>query len=455
MAIYKYNGVSQAAREIARVTSVHPCATPGRSRAHRAAAPRQQARHRHPEEPHPGSGAIRRSPASTRTGAPSARATSARTRPRGDHGAVPADHATARSHRHVDHEGEQQCADPVGQSAQPRADPRHLRPGARRDHRRRRSRHRWRLHLRPAPREQNAADLARSPGRTRCSTAQNATAAALATAAANGYTHGTGGVTVNVALTSTTVKVDITAPHANYFAGVVGQPTWDVSVTATALAGVPKKFSGVAPFILSQEIFDPDHRPAVRAVHGHVGVDFEKTTGQGSDVAPDASSTWRGPTSGRATSRRKDIKDALDGTAPDQRRPRDQRLHRAVRTTASTTPCSTATRYQPSINTDAGRQGCRGADRRPADVRATRSAMMARTTSAASAGWALFHVVSATKRGGGDEGTITGYFKTGITRSASADDVCAVSDTDLRRLLPRHLRDQAHRLRLERHPSID
>jgi hypothetical protein len=36
MAIYKYNGVSQAAREIARVTSVHPClattpCTPGGS----------------------------------------------------------------------------------------------------------------------------------------------------------------------------------------------------------------------------------------------------------------------------------------------------------------------------------------------------------------------------------------------------------------------------------------
>ena len=28
MAIYKFNGVSQAAREIARVTSVHPCAAP-------------------------------------------------------------------------------------------------------------------------------------------------------------------------------------------------------------------------------------------------------------------------------------------------------------------------------------------------------------------------------------------------------------------------------------------
>jgi hypothetical protein len=43
-------------------------------------------------------------------------------------------------------------------------------------------------------------------------------------------------------------------------------------------------------------------------------------------------------------------------------------------------------------------------------------------------GWALFHVVSANKLGGGEEGTITGYFLTGITRSASATDVCAVSD---------------------------
>lgn len=43
-------------------------------------------------------------------------------------------------------------------------------------------------------------------------------------------------------------------------------------------------------------------------------------------------------------------------------------------------------------------------------------------------GWALFHVVSATKKSGTDAGTITGYFLTGITRSASADSVCAVGD---------------------------
>ena len=44
-------------------------------------------------------------------------------------------------------------------------------------------------------------------------------------------------------------------------------------------------------------------------------------------------------------------------------------------------------------------------------------------------GWALFHVVSATKNGGGGDGTIQGYFLTGLTRSASVEDVCAVSDT--------------------------
>ena len=55
--------------------------------------------------------------------------------------------------------------------------------------------------------------------------------------------------------------------------------------------------------------------------------------------------------------------------------------------------------------------------------------MTARTPTAASAGGPCSTSISATKRGGGDEGTITGYFKTGITRSASATDVCAVSDT--------------------------
>ncbi len=68
-------------------------------------------------------------------------------------------------------------------------------------------------------------------------------------------------------------------------------------------------------------------------------------------------------------------------------------------------------------------------------------------------GWALFHVVSAAKLGGGEEGTITGYFLTGITRSASADDVCAASRQCVRRILPRHVRHQTDRLDRS-HPGL-
>ena len=134
-----------------------------------------------------------------------------------------------------------------------------------------------------------------------------------AAAAANGYNHGSNGVAVNVAVTSTTVKVDITAPHANYFAGVVGQPTWNVSVTATALAGIPKNFVGVAPFILSQDAFDPD--TGLPYIDLTTPTDFEKTTGQGSDTPLTMlNMAWTNLGTGNVST--KDITDALDGTAP-------------------------------------------------------------------------------------------------------------------------------------------
>ena len=44
-------------------------------------------------------------------------------------------------------------------------------------------------------------------------------------------------MTVDVAVTpgnGTTVRVDIMAPHRNYFAAIIGQPSWDVGTTATA-----------------------------------------------------------------------------------------------------------------------------------------------------------------------------------------------------------------------------
>jgi Flp pilus assembly protein TadG len=274
--------------------------------------------------------------------------------------------------------------------------------------------------------EQNAADLAAFAGANALLNGQNATAAALATSADNGYTHGTGGVSVNVAVTSTTVKVDVKAPHSNYFAGVVGQPTWDVSVTATALAGVPKKFAGVAPFILSQEIFDPITGFPYEPYTLTSGVDFEKTTGQGSDTPLTTfNMAWTNLGTGNVST--KDITDALEGKAPinadlainDYIGQSNNGVHNALFDTNSP--------MQPSINTTLG-----GLDVAVPIVGPPTSGTFCNDGSHPDGcfrGWAMFHVISATKRGGGDEGTITGYFKTGITRSASATDVCAVSDT--------------------------
>ncbi len=91
-----------------------------------------------------------------------------------------------------------------------------------------------------------------------------AIARARSVAAINGYTHGTDGVSVNVAITTTNgaiVKVDITAPHRNNFASIVGMPSWDVSTTATAQSGYPDTVNGGAPFIFSIDAFGPNGQP--------------------------------------------------------------------------------------------------------------------------------------------------------------------------------------------------
>lgn len=278
--------------------------------------------------------------------------------------------------------------------------------------------------------EQNAADLAAFAGANALLNGKNATAAALSAAKDNGYEHGVGGVNVDVVLTPTTVTVDIGAPHANYFAGVVGQPTWQVSVTATALTGIPTKFVGVAPFILSQEVFDPVTGLPFE-IYTHT-TDFEKTTGQGSDSPLTVLNVaWTNLGTGNVSSA--DVKNALDGSVPINA---DLRLNQYIGQSNNgvhNTLFDTNSPSQPSVNTTlagkdvavpivgppiAGESFCYNASGVPDGTNVV----------GCFRGWALFHVVSATKRGGGDEGTISGYFLTGITRSASADDVCALSD---------------------------
>lgn len=271
--------------------------------------------------------------------------------------------------------------------------------------------------------EQNAADLAAFAGANALLSGKDATSAARAASARNGYQHGTGGVSVGVTVAPTTVTVDITGPHRNYFAGVVGQGTWQVSVTATALAGIPTKFIGVAPFILSQEVFDPV--TGLPFVDFTVPYPFTKTTGSGSDAPITFSNmAWTNLASSPNVSAA-DVKDALNGTAPinadlslnDYVGQHNNGVENALFDTNAPT--------QPSVNTTLG-----GLDVAVpivgGPIPGESTCNDGSHTVGCFRGWALFHVVSATKNGGGEDGTITGYFLTGITRSASVDSVCAV-----------------------------
>lgn len=92
-----------------------------------------------------------------------------------------------------------------------------------------------------------------------------ATAAATASATANGFTSGTAGSTVSVRVSllphGATVQVDITKPHQNAFARVMGMDSWDVSVTATALTGSIDTAVGAAPWTMNIGAFNADGTP--------------------------------------------------------------------------------------------------------------------------------------------------------------------------------------------------
>ena len=116
--------------------------------------------------------------------------------------------------------------------------------------------------------EQNVADLASMAGAmaylntTGGSAAKSAAADASArsVAAANSYGDGTNGVSVAVTVTpgafANSVKVDITKPHRNNFAAIMGMPTWPVSVTATSVSSdAPNAANGAMPLLFNGEAF--------------------------------------------------------------------------------------------------------------------------------------------------------------------------------------------------------
>jgi Flp pilus assembly protein TadG len=133
--------------------------------------------------------------------------------------------------------------------------------------------------------EQSAADLAALAAANDYmlnSDASLATARARSVAADNGYTHGSGGVVVNVTLTidnGAEAQVDISAPHRNNFASIVGMPTWAVATTAKAQAGYPDTANGAGPIIFSIDAFGPSGQPLAAYGDKNHPFDFGETNG--------------------------------------------------------------------------------------------------------------------------------------------------------------------------------
>ncbi len=83
-------------------------------------------------------------------------------------------------------------------------------------------------------------------------------------AASNGFTHARDGVIVAVDVhtdNGIALTVEVSAPHHNSMAAVLGMPIWTVTTTATALAGFPDTAHGASPFIFSVGAFDTDGTP--------------------------------------------------------------------------------------------------------------------------------------------------------------------------------------------------
>jgi len=108
---------------------------------------------------------------------------------------------------------------------------------------------------------QNAIDsatMAAAYSYVNTGSSSTAVEAGEANAAANGYSDTSDGVIISITISDsgsngTTVTGNLTAPHRNYFSGVVGMPSWTVSTTATALVGQPNGAQGAMPLIFNKK----------------------------------------------------------------------------------------------------------------------------------------------------------------------------------------------------------
>jgi hypothetical protein len=105
--------------------------------------------------------------------------------------------------------------------------------------------------------QQNVADAAAMAAGYALVNGQDVVAAAQSVAAANGYVDGADDTTVTVVSGPDSITVDVSRPHRNYFAGILGFASWNVSATAAVEAGVPNVATGTMPVIFNEAMFSP------------------------------------------------------------------------------------------------------------------------------------------------------------------------------------------------------
>jgi hypothetical protein len=194
-----------------------------------------------------------------------------------------------------------------------------------------------------------------------------------------------------------TVQVDVRDKHKNAFAGMIGMPTWDVSVTATAVVGLGGGPHGVAPIAFRNDDFvngsnalipqysDPNHP----FTWGESNGDIPKS------AADIAWTVFASP----ANLDTNDVRGIIDGS--------DQ-LSRPV-----------------SINEYIGQHNQGNHTAVYGDIQQYLAGQTLTVPIVDNAGkfqgWAMFHVVSAS---GGSDKDVTGYFTTGFSEDL---DICMTS----------------------------
>ncbi len=254
--------------------------------------------------------------------------------------------------------------------------------------------------------EQNAADLAALAGANAYMNAAGtpdakkaaAISAANASATLNGYTHGVGGTTLAVSVTyessGATITVGVTDPHLNAFARIVpGQESWDVSVTASAWAGVIDTGVGAAPWTMHIDAFNADGSPKYTASNPqNFGTECGDTPVNGLDMS------WT-DFNGADNVNSSEVKNILDGSNTVTSTIGFEQYVGQHNNGCHTTLWTNTNTYLDGKNVPVPIVG----DPAPPETTCAGSAY----TTGCFKGWAMFHVVSAS---GGSDKVINGYF---------------------------------------------